>query len=221
MRLVECSVQLGVGAGRRHVLRTISLNLHQGELVTIRGVSGSGKTTLAMVIAGLLLPSSGRVENYLPSRGRQSPIQMVFQDPYVALNPVRSVAYWLSLGVARGAVFGGQTAFERSEAIAARGFQLMERMKLSRELLPRRAGELSGGEQQRFALVTALLASPACLVLDEPTSMLDLDSRSIVESVLNDLLQEGKVSIVLLTHDKLNITSKAQRYFIIENGRVN
>ena len=155
--------------------KDFSLKLHAGEIVTILGPSGSGKSTLFELIAGNLRPIYGQIEKV--------PFSQVFQDPYSSFHP----SYTIENQISDVASLEGVDA-------------LCTQMGFERELLKKRAHELSGGQLQRASILRALLMKPKLLLADEPTSALDnLIQLDVMKLLLKTL---DSVGILMITHDR-------------------
>ena len=159
------------------IYKNFSLELSQGELVTIFGKSGSGKTTLFELILGSLKPISGKIE--------KSNLAMIFQDPYNSFHPTYSIIEQIKDIV-------GKISQNELE-----GFLI--KLTLEKELLDKKPHELSGGQLQRCSILRALLMKPDLLLVDEPTSALDNIIAYDVMKLLITLLD--KCAILLITHD--------------------
>ena len=159
------------------IYEDFSLELSQGELVTIFGKSGSGKTTLFELILGSLKPISGKIE--------KSKIAMIFQDPYNSFHPTYSIIEQIK------DVVGVIPQKELDEFLI--------NLTLQKELLDKKPHELSGGQLQRCSILRALLMKPDLLLVDEPTSALDNIIAYDVMKLLITLLD--KCGILLITHD--------------------
>ena len=207
---------------RTPALVDVSFRLHRGEALAVVGESGSGKSTLARLLLRLETPDAGgmrldgvdvRAGVALPAWRRR--VQMVFQDPFSSLNPMKSVGAHLEgplvrlAGVARGEW--------RAQALA-----LLDTVGLTPagEMIDRRPHELSGGQRQRVAIARALAAKPDVLVADEPTSMLDVSLRVGVLDVLEKLKLEHGLALVLITHDLAAARRLADRVLVMYRGRV-
>ena len=154
--------------------KDFSLTLKAGEIVTILGPSGSGKSTLFELIAGNLKPIFGQIE--------KAPFSQVFQDPYSSFHPSYTIENQIS-------------DVASLEGVAA----LCAQMGFERELLKKRAYELSGGQLQRTSILRALLMKPKLLLADEPTSALDnLIQLDVMKLLLKTL---DSVGILMITHD--------------------
>ncbi|MDD2887480.1 MAG: ATP-binding cassette domain-containing protein [Aliarcobacter sp.] len=159
------------------IYKDFSLELSQGELVTIFGKSGSGKTTLFELILGSLKPISGKID--------KSKIAMIFQDPYNSFHPTYSIIEQIKDIV-------GEISQNELE-------DFLIKLTLEKELLNKKPHELSGGQLQRCSILRALLMKPDLLLVDEPTSALDNIIAYDVMKLLITLLD--KCAILLITHD--------------------
>jgi oligopeptide/dipeptide ABC transporter ATP-binding protein len=183
-------------------LDDVSLEIARGDSVGVVGESGSGKTTLGRILVGFERPSSGRVlhdgkdiaaldqREWLAFR-RQ--VQMVFQNPFSALNPRRTVRSSLSSGLAGEKLKGS----ERDGRLAA----LLADVGLSQAMLDRYPHEFSGGQCQRIVLARALAANPRIIVADEPVSALDVSVQAQVLNLLVRLKAARQLTVVMITHD--------------------
>ena len=159
------------------IYKNFSLELSQGELVTIFGKSGTGKTTLFELILGSLKPISGTIE--------KSKIAMIFQDPYNSFHPTYSIIEQIK------DIVGVVSQKELDEFLV--------NLTLQKEILDKKPHELSGGQLQRCSILRALLMKPDLLLVDEPTSALDNIIAYDVMKLLVTLLD--KCGILLITHD--------------------
>lgn len=190
-----------------------TLEIADGEVVTVLGPSGSGKTTLLRVIAGLQPPDSGRVlldgadlQGVPPHRRG---IGLVFQDH--ALFPHRDVG--------GNVAFGLRMRGDTPRAIETRVGELLELVGLS-GLGRRSVGTLSGGEQQRVALARALAPEPRVLLLDEPLGSLDRRLRDRLLDDLARLFAELDQTAIYVTHDQTEAFTLGDRVAVMRAGRV-
>ena len=194
-------------------LERADLTVHAGELVALLGPSGSGKSTLLAAVAGMIEPTGGRItlggRDLLALPAERRGLGMVFQD--YALWPHMRVEGNVRFPLERRRV-PRALARERAERALARvGLSGFER---------RRPNELSGGQQQRVALARAIVAEPELLLLDEPLSALDPDTRAGVRSELATLLRDLGITTVLVTHDRDDAFELADRVAVLLDGRV-
>jgi ABC-type lipoprotein export system ATPase subunit len=206
----------GTGRAARRVLDGCDLDVARGEIVAVLGRSGSGKSTLLHVLGGLDRPEAGTVEvagEPLTGAGekrlselRRRRIGFVFQFFHL-LPELTGEANVLLAARVRGA---------HPEA-AARGRALIARLGLEpvAEALPH---QLSGGEQQRFAIARALVNDPALLLADEPTGNLDVEAGAGVLALLRELAGEGR-AMVLVTHEPA-AAGIADRVLRLQDGRL-
>jgi ABC-type Fe3+/spermidine/putrescine transport system ATPase subunit len=197
--------------GAREVLRGISLDVAEGEFLTVLGESGSGKTTLLRLIAGFEQADGGEITmageriDALPPYKR--PVNTVFQQ--YALFPhmdVReNVAYGLRV-----------TGVTPADALQRANRSLAE-VKMS-EFAGSSPAKLSGGQQQRVALARALVNRPKLLLLDEPLSALDANLRRQMQSELKSLQREVGISFVFVTHDQDEAMALSDRIALLRDG---
>jgi putative ABC transport system ATP-binding protein len=206
------------GSQRVEVLRGVSLEVAEGEVVALEGPSGSGKTTLLSIMGCILSPTSGSVEvagravaNDRPSElrsVRRNSIGFVFQqyNLFPALTALENVEYALNV---KG--FGGEKA--RAEAS-----RVLDKVGLSdrAHFLPR---DLSGGQKQRVAIARALAGSPRVILADEPTANLDSAVGTQILDLFRDLAKSERKGLVIVTHDP-KVRLVADRVVGIRDGRL-
>ena len=190
-----------------------SLDIDDGEVVTVLGPSGSGKTTLLRVIAGLQAPDSGRVlldgVDLASTPPHRRGIGLVFQDH--ALFPHRDVA--------DNVAFGLRMRGDSTEQVASRTADLLDLVGLA-GFERRSVGSLSGGEQQRVALARALAPEPRVLLLDEPLGSLDRRLRDRLLEDLGRLFDELRLTAMYVTHDQTEAFTLGDRVAVMRAGRV-
>jgi thiamine transport system ATP-binding protein len=190
-----------------------TLDVADGEVVTVLGPSGSGKTTLLRVVAGLQRPDAGRVLLDGSDLAGVPPhlrgIGLVFQDH--ALFPHRDVLGNVSFGLRMRA--------DPAERIASRTRELLELVGLA-GYERRSVATLSGGEQQRVALARALAPEPRVLLLDEPLGSLDRPLRERLLDDLGRLFDELDTTAVYVTHDQAEAFALGDRVAVMRAGRV-
>ncbi|WP_263118706.1 ABC transporter ATP-binding protein [Cellulomonas sp. RIT-PI-Y] len=202
----------------------VSFTLEPGGALALVGQSGSGKSTIAKMLTGVEKPTSGTVRfgdrqvdklSRRKLRGLHADMQMVFQDPYSALNPLSTVEYTLTRPVEN---FTGL----RGEAARARVLELLETVGLTpvEQFAAKLPHQLSGGQRQRVVIARALASNPQVLVADEPVSMLDVSLRAGVLALLQELRRETGVSLLYITHDLLSARVIADQIMVLHHGRV-
>jgi peptide/nickel transport system ATP-binding protein len=215
----------GVRAGEPlNAVDHVSLTLHPGQALGLVGQSGSGKTTLARLITGVERPTSGTVElggvrvDQLGRRGLRklrSDIQMVFQDPYAALNPMHTVEYVLTRPLVNYLGLRGRAAEARvGELLDLVGLTPVEQFEGK---LPH---QLSGGQRQRVVIARALASEPKVIIADEPVSMLDVSIRAGILKLLSDLREQTGASMLYITHDLLSARVATSEILVLHRGCV-
>ncbi len=191
--------------GDTEVLRDISLDVASGQIVCLVGPSGCGKSTLLRLVGGLERPGVGRVlQMGVPPEGCLNPLTFVFQD--FALLPWRSVAGNVSLVLEDHGLTGA-----RGEAIIA---DVLARTRLSdfAAALPR---QLSGGMKQRVAIARALAVRPAVMLMDEPLSALDAQTRDLLMDDLIGLWARQPFTAVYVTHNLAEAVRLGHRIVVL------
>ena len=210
------SVHFPQGGGlfrAKQVLRAVedvSFSIAPGEVLALVGESGSGKSTLGNVVAGLRTPTRGSVRLDGIS---QRAVQVVFQDPYGALDPRMPVSEIIAepLRIQR---IG--TPRDRR----ARAAELVEQVGLPRDALNRYPHEFSGGQRQRIAIARALAPAPRLIVADEPLSALDVSIQSQVLNLLRDLQAAHGLAYLFISHDLAVVHHLADRVAVLYLGRL-
>jgi NitT/TauT family transport system ATP-binding protein len=181
--------------GSKRILQDINLDVNPGEFVSVMGSSGCGKTTLLNLIAGFMRPTSGEVECHgVPVRGPGPDRGVVFQTP--ALYP------WMS--VAENVMFGpkaqGLTSRSARRQKHAQARALLEEVGLAGHE-DHKTYELSGGMRHRVAIARTLMNEPKLLLMDEPFAALDAETRADMHTLLMNVWQRHRSSVVFVTHD--------------------
>jgi peptide/nickel transport system ATP-binding protein len=209
--------------GQREIIHDIDITLRARECLALVGESGSGKTTLARCIAGLHpFRINGDIEfqgNALPRLARNRPrstrhaIQYVFQNPYSALHPRKTIAQILTQPLR---TFFDYTKIEQEERLA----EVLRLVSLDDTLLARYPDQLSGGERQRVAIARALAAQPTVLVCDEVTSWLDVSVQASIVELLVGLQREIDLCMLFVTHNLALIRSIAYNVAVMNQGSI-
>jgi len=191
----------------------ISLDVREGEFLTLLGPSGCGKTTTLRMIGGFEYPSAGTILIEGIEMGDRPPyrrpVNTVFQN--YALFPHMTVGQ----NVAYGLEMSGVAKLERQKRVA----QALEMVRLP-HVEDRKPAELSGGQQQRVALARALVNRPAVLLLDEPLGALDLKLRKAMQLELKQLNREVGATFVYVTHDQEEALTMSDRIAVMNEGRI-
>jgi ABC transporter, ATP-binding protein len=196
----------------KFILKDISLNIESGDFISVVGPSGSGKSTLLKLCAHLISPTSGNITfngrdfSDISSIDLRRNITYCFQTPYLF----------------------GKTVMENIEfpytirnmkINLTRINSLFAMFQMSEDYLQRDVQNLSGGEKQRIALIRSLVFVPKILLLDEVTSALDADNKSVVEKVISSVNDEGS-TVLWITHDTEQSRKYADKVLAIDSGKI-
>ncbi len=202
-------------------LDDVSFTLESGRTIALVGQSGSGKSTIAKIITRLEAATSGSVlldGEPIPHRGRalrayRQQVRMVFQDPFASLNPYHTIRHHLERPLRLHNVVP-------AAEVGAEVIRLLERVRLSPDLVERRPHELSGGQRQRVAIARALASRPGLLIADEPVSMLDVSIRLGVLNLLAELQRESNLGVLYITHDLATARHFSDEIMVLNAGVV-
>ena len=213
-------------SGSRQVaaVRGVSIEVGGDESVGLVGESGSGKTTLSRILVGLETATSGQIVidgidasdwTRLSAKDRRrlrSAVQIVFQDPYSSLNPMRSVGGTLSEAIT--------VRDPRARNVSAQVADLLQSVGLPAAYASRKPVALSGGERQRVAVARALAVKPRILICDEPVSALDMSVQAQVLNLFNTLRAEQKLGYLFITHDLSIVRQITERVYVMYQGEI-
>ncbi len=229
LELTDLRVERGVGRGRISALAGVALQIQPGETVAVVGESGAGKSTLAEATIGLLPPGAtmrGRIvfdgeDVTRASRRRRASllgreIGYVPQDPMANLDPLWTIGFQVGEVVRAAGLASGR------REVRDRVVELLGRSGFAEpaELLRRHPHQLSGGMRQRVLIGMALAARPKLVVADEPTSALDPTAQEGALDRLAVLARDAGTSVLLITHDLRLAAERADRVYVMRNGRV-
>ena len=205
---VTCTFRAAAGKGSYTAVKDVNLTVGAGEFVSVVGPTGCGKSTLLNVSAGLLEPSSGTVK--------------VFGEPLVGMNrhagymfQAESLMPWRTAldNVIVGLEFRGVA---RNEAVA-RGQDWLQRVGLGSHG-HRYPHQMSGGMRKRAALAQTLIMNPKIILMDEPFSALDIQTRQLMENELLDIWSADRKSVLFITHDLEEAISLSDRVIVLSAG---
>ncbi len=210
---------------RVHAVDDVSFTLRSGRVTALVGESGSGKSTVARLLLRLYEPTSGSVifdgRDISTERSRadilryRSNVQMIFQDPFGSLNPVKTVHHHLARPLQiHGIVPSGE--------LEARIHALLETVGLvpPAAVAAKYPHELSGGQRQRVAIARALAVRPTVLIADEPTSMLDVSIRIGILNLIVALKEDHRLAFLYVTHDLASARYVADDVLVMYAGQV-
>jgi peptide/nickel transport system ATP-binding protein len=211
--------------GMVHAVEDVSFSLRPGTVTALVGESGSGKSTVARLIAKLYDPTSGSVlyedEDVARVRSRRdvlryrSRVQMIFQDPFGSLNPVKTVRHHIERPLRiHQVVPHGQ--------IEERTYELLKTVGLvpPDEVAAKYPHELSGGQRQRVAIARVLAVEPKVVLADEPTSMLDVSIRIGILNLMLKLKEERDIAFLYVTHDLASARYLADDILVMYAGQI-
>jgi ABC-type glutathione transport system ATPase component len=222
--LLEASdvvVEYGTKRKPNRVLHEVSLSIGAGECVGLVGESGSGKSTLGKAILGLVPVASGRIlfdgRDITHAKGRErralaADIQVVFQDPYGSLDPLMTVGDILAEPLATA----GTGKAEARATVA----EMLDRVRLPKNVLERYPSEFSGGQRQRIAIARALVRRPRLIICDEPVSALDLTTQATILDLFIELQRDTGVSYLFVSHDLGVVRRVCHRVAVMYRGNL-
>ena len=205
----------------------VSLGIYKREMVGLVGESGSGKSTLGLSIIKLVPPPGKIVDGKITIDGedilklrdkelrriRGKKIGMIFQDPLTCLDPLRRVGDQIVESIMSHIKVDKETAREMA-------LKVFERVGISPERIDDYPHQLSGGMRQRAMIAMAVVLNPELLIADEPTTALDVVVQSRIMDLLEDLKNERKMSILLITHDLALVIERCDRVVIMYAGKI-
>jgi peptide/nickel transport system ATP-binding protein len=210
------------GAGTVRVVDNVSFSIARGETLGLVGESGSGKSTVARMLLRLIEPTAGTVHfadqdvlaaNSRHLRGLRRRMQIVFQDPFAALNPRMRVRQILAEPFA---IHREQPA----EGLEARMLEMLITVGLDGSALDRYPHEFSGGQRQRINIARALALRPEFLVLDEPVSALDVSVGAQVINLLRELQRTHQLTYLFISHSMPLVRYLCDRVAVMQKGRL-
>ncbi len=218
LQVVDLRKELKVGEVTVKAVRDVSLNVSQGEFLSITGPSGSGKSTLLGLIGGLDSPTAGqviidgtditRLNERALTRVRNEKVGFVFQffNLIPTLTALENVA--LPIQFARKRKFGAQK----------RAKELLDLLGLG-DRLHHRPSQLSGGQQQRVAMARAMANNPPLLLCDEPTGSLDTEASETVMQALRQVQRQMNTTVIIVTHN-MDVASQVDRLITLVDGQI-
>jgi len=217
---------IGSGLKKQYIVpvKNVSFTIDHGEVLALVGESGSGKTTIGRTLVRILAPFSGSLQlgglDVTNIKGKalsayRREIQMIFQDPYGSLNPVKTVERHMRLPIRKHKqTYKGTVSQQIDESLRTVGLTPVSEMRVK---FPH---ELSGGQRQRVAIARALAVNPRVLVADEPISMLDVSIRAEILQLLKNLQKEYSLAYLYITHDLASARYFGDRIMVMYGGQI-
>lgn len=209
--------------GYVRALENVNFDLAEGEVLGIVGETGSGKTTLGRVVLRLIEPSAGQIlfagKNLLlfdaeELKAFRKQAQIVFQDPFVSLNPRKTVLEAIGEGLIFHKIVKNRS--EQKEKVA----EILELVGLSPDAIYRYPHQFSGGQQQRICIARAIALNPRFIVCDEAVSSLDVSIQAQILNLLHDLKERFSLSYLYISHDLSTIRYLCDRVIVMYLGKV-
>ena len=203
-------------------VQEVSFQIEKNEVLGLVGESGSGKSTLGKTIMKLLNPTKGQIvfdsEDITDYNSRQmiqirKKLQMIFQDPFASLNPRKNIFNTLAEPVK---VHNLVKRNNLNDYIS----DIINDVGLNVDSLSRYPHEFSGGQRQRISIARALILKPKLMILDEPTSSLDLSVQLQIVNLLKKLQKENNLGYIFISHDLRVVQSLAHQLIVLKNGKV-
>lgn len=190
----------------KQVLKDISLEVREDEILGLVGESGCGKSTLSKVILGFVKPDAGEICHYTKMP------QMIFQDPFSSLNPSKRISWILEEPLRMQKI----PKEERKQKV----LEMAEKVGLSPEHLKRYPRELSGGQRQRVSIAAALIQGAKFIIADEPVSALDVTIQRQIMELIVQLQEEMGLSVLFISHDLNVIYQMCDRVLVMKDGQI-
>ena len=221
--VAELTVHFDLGRGRVvKAVDGVSLDILPGETLGLGGESGCGKTTFGRAVLRLVEPTSGRVRfrgvdigalSKSELRRTRQHMQMIFQDPYAALDPRMTVGQIIAEPIETFRLASGTAKRDRVR-------ELMKTVGLSERFINRYPHEFSGGQQQRIGIARALAGDPDFIVADEPISALDVSIQAQILNLMEKLQREHRLAYLFISHDLRAIRHTSHRVAVMYLGTV-
>ena len=223
---VDVNYQLGswMSPNELKAVKKFSLDLYKGCITSLIGESGSGKSTIAKVITGLQVYHNGTLNQFFDNNKRsidfdldyRKNVQMIFQDPFSALNSIHTVFHHLKRAFIN---FGISNS---NSIIKEKAIKMLELVDLfpAESFLYKYPHEMSGGECQRVCIARALISKPKIIIADEPTSMLDVSIREEILKLFIRLKDRYDLSILFITHDIASAAMISDKMVVLKDGSI-
>jgi len=216
IELIDVHVRLG----NVEVLRGVSVEAKPWEFISIVGANGAGKTTLLKVVNGIFKPFMGRVSVLSQDLSLCNSLNTLRKD--IAVVPQKPNSIRFPIRVEEAVMIGryGKVGLLRNPKASdwEKAYEAMEAVGI-RKFSERLVDELSGGEQQKVALARALAQDPLILLLDEPTTYLDSESRSEIMEIIHSVHRKKGLTTLLVSHDHHLVEQYSDKTYLLEGGK--
>ncbi len=227
LQIQDLRVTYTTGGHSFEALKGVTLSIDAGKTLGLVGESGSGKTTIGKVILGQIAQGrNAKIEGKILFGGQDithatrvrrrelgRDIQVVFQDPFGSLNPVRTIGDTLEEPLLMQSTL---TRKDRQKKIA----QVLEQVGMPIDTAARYPAQFSGGQRQRIAIARAVIGRPKLLVCDEPVSGLDLSVQAQVLNLLNDLQTNMGLTLLFISHDLTVVRHVSHQTAVLYHGQL-
>ncbi|MCL2370278.1 MAG: ATP-binding cassette domain-containing protein [Firmicutes bacterium] len=225
IELVDISKTFDNGIEKVEVLKPVSIKMNAGESIVIIGGNGAGKSTLLNIISGNLKPTTGQIKidgvdvTKMPRHKRAAHVACVFQDPNSGVCPDMSIAENLAMALSRGKkrLLGRAIKRQHLEVFKEKLVTFNPELK---DRLNQKVSLLSGGQRQVITLLMATLQKPQLLLLDEHISALDPKIAKQVMEITRSLINEQKITTIMITHNLKDAVAYADRLIMFSAGRI-
>lgn len=233
------NVDYRVAFGKIRVLKNVFLSLEAGEVISLVGESGSGKTTFALAVSKLLAPNASlskdtevrfrgrditRIRDSEMNRIRGTDIFMIFQNPFMSLNPLMRIKDQIreALVVRNKRKHDSKDSKADRKEIDDEISSVLEAVRIgdAKDVMERYPHQLSGGQNQRIMLAMALAERPSLLIADEPTTALDVTTQSQILALIKEAIKKTGMSMIFITHDLAIAGSISDRIAVMYGGMV-
>ncbi len=201
------------------ILKSISFNLYEGEILGLVGESGSGKSTISKCILGINQNYTGEIlynglnVKSIDNKNFRRNVQLIFQDPYSSLNPKMTIGDSIMEPMI---VHNISNKKNRKSKI----FKLLEDVGLNKEDFDKYPNQFSGGQRQRIVIARALALKPKVIVCDESVSALDVSIQSQIINLLNNLKEKYLITFLFISHDLSVIKYMTDRLIVLNKGKI-
>lgn len=206
LEVIQVSASYKDEKEKKQILKDISFEVRENEILGLVGESGCGKSTLSKVILGFVKPDAGKIIH------RTQMPQMIFQDPFSSLNPSKRISWILEEPLRMQKL----PKEERKRKV----LEMAEKVGLSKEHLNRFPKELSGGQRQRVSIAAALIQGAKFVIADEPVSALDVTIQKQIMELMVRLQEEMELSILFISHDLNVIYQMCDRVMVMKDGQI-